>query len=140
MKRLALTIGMVALLTGCAAPAVNIASSPTPTGLPPISDEATCVLLFGASKLDGPIPDLTDIVTRLVANPDGSTITFAEIVEAREAIDSARKTASEELLPYLDAQIDTADQLESLFTEDGSTTVNFDAYKASALQLLTVCT
>ena len=103
-----------------------------------VSVGASCQLLFG-TNVDGPVPDAADIITRFVANPDTSTITLPEVRETIDAIESARKSAGDELGPYIDAQLPPLKSLEDAMSGGGNTTINFEEFKAASFELITQC-
>lgn len=113
-------------------------ASPTKEALPAVSLETTCDLIFG-SNVDGPMVDAQDIIARFVANPDLSTVSEEEIVAARDAIETAARSANEDLVPYLNAQVAPLDQLLDALKRGVNSTVDFDEYKASGLELINQC-
>lgn len=83
--------------------------------------------------------DAQDIIARFVANPDLSTVSEEEIVAARDAIETAARSANEDLVPYLNAQVAPLDQLLDALKRGVNSTVDFDEYKASGLELINQC-
>lgn len=138
-------LALVLLLAACApagtpTPSPTPSATPTPEALPAVSTQTTCRLLFG-SNVDGPLSDAADLVTRAVESPDlSSAVTVEELETTIESIETARKNASDDLVPYISAQIAPLQEMvDGLKGGGGTLSLDFADFKASALELLNTC-
>ena len=146
-RPLVLVLLTLSLLLSACAPGIQPASSParkpTPTAesLPAVSTQTTCRLLFG-NRVDGPASEAVDIINRVVESADlTSAVTVDELESTIGSLQTARKNASDDLAPYIDAQITPLQQMADALDGDGRGTLSLDFadFKASAFELLTRC-
>jgi hypothetical protein len=141
--RSAAVVGL-ALLAGCAPSGAISTTTPTPVaeaGLPAVSLETTCDLLFGRDFASGPAPRSADIILRLAENPDGSTIDSDEVGEVLAELEGVAETALPELLPYLEAVIEPIATLDAIYSGTAANQdIDFTFFKAASTELLNRCT
>ncbi|MHA3724362.1 hypothetical protein ACXR2T_10825 [Leucobacter sp. HY1910] len=139
------------VLAGCSQPAPEPAPAPEVQpveeveeveeveAMPAVSLSTTCRLLFG-SNVDGPAPDAIELVNKFVQSPDMSTVSESELGETIDALTTASKSADDSVKPYIEAQSATLQQLLDARTNSENATIDFADFKASGLELLTLCT
>lgn len=140
---IALTAGCTSQASGngsgpSAQPTITSEPSPSPSGLPSVSLATTCQLLFG-SEVDGPMADAQDIILRVADDPDLSTITAAEVSDTIAGLGTARSSANDALVPFIDAQIQPLNEISTALATGSDANISFSDYKTSGLELITQC-